>query len=127
MSFCKSTGRLSFSDPRLKSCRCPQSPQGPQTWDDLERVAQRLESEPSAAATVVCPYFPVQPWFRRLAALASWVVLCPFDQRWVLRPQQRRFERLGPARWSLCLMAIPARHPGSTAGTSTLVISQKPV
>jgi hypothetical protein len=38
MSFCKSTGRLSFSDPRLKSCRCPQSPHGPQPWDDLERA-----------------------------------------------------------------------------------------
>ena len=85
-------------------------------WDDLERVAQRLEMEPGAAATVVCPYFPGQPWFRRLAAMAARVLVCPFDQRWVLRPQQQQCERLGPAQWSLALLAIPARRRGPIGG-----------
>jgi hypothetical protein len=84
------------------------------SWDELERVAQRLEMEPEAAATVVCPYFPGQPWFKRLIALADRVLLCPFDQRWVLRPQQQQSAPLGPAEWSLAFVAIPARRPGST-------------
>ena len=89
-------------------------------WDDLEKVAQRLEMEPGAAATVVCPYFPVQPWFRRLAAMAERVLVLPFDQRWVLRPQQQRSEWLGPAEWSLALLAIPARRPGPTGSSPFL-------
>jgi hypothetical protein len=63
---------------------------------------------------VVCPYFPGQPWFKRLIALADRVLLCPFDQRWVLRPQQQQSAPLGPAEWSLAFVAIPARRPGST-------------
>ena len=46
--------------------------------------------------------------------------LLPFDQRWVLRPQQQRSERLGPAEWSLALLAIPARRPGPTSGSPFL-------
>ena len=88
------------------------------SWDELERVAQRLEQEPAAAATVVCPYFPVQAWFRRLAAMAERIVVVPFNQAWVLRPQQRLSEQLGPARWNLAFMAIPARRPGCTAAAS---------
>ena len=88
------------------------------SWDDLEKVAQRLELEPAASATVVCPYFPVQPWFQRLAVMADRVLVCPFDQRWVLRPQQQQSAPLGPAEWSLALMVIPARRPGFSGGRS---------
>ena len=82
------------------------------------KVAQRLELEPAASATVVCPYFPVQPWFQRLAVMADRVLVCPFDQRWVLRPQQQQSAPLGPAEWSLALMVIPARRPGFSGGRS---------
>jgi hypothetical protein len=44
-------------------------------WDLLEKIAQRLEEEPTAAAVILCPYFPVQSWFQRLAALADRVLV----------------------------------------------------
>ena len=78
-------------------------------WDQLEKVAQRLEQEPAAAAVVFCPYFPVQSWFQRLVAIADRVLTVPFDQAWVSRPQQSRFERIGPERWSACFVSVPAR------------------
>ena len=48
--------------------------------------------------------------------MAARVLVCPFDQRWVLRPQQQQCERLGPAQWSLALLAIPARRRGPIGG-----------
>jgi hypothetical protein len=68
-----------------------------------------LEQEPAAAAVVFCPYFPVQSWFQRLVAIADRVLTVPFDQAWVSRPQQSRFERIGPERWSACFVSVPAR------------------
>ena len=63
-------------------------------------------------------FFKKNLWFQRLAVMADRVLVCPFDQRWVLRPQQQQSAPLGPAAWSLALMAIPARRPGSTGDRS---------
>ena len=39
-------------------------------WSELSRLAQHLR-ESGAAATVVAPHWPAQPWFQQLASLAS--------------------------------------------------------
>ena len=83
-------------------------------WDKLDQVAQRLENEPLAAATVLVPYFPGQSWFARLRALAEEVLVFPWNQEWVCRPQQQVCDPVGPEKWSACAMVIPARRPGPT-------------
>ena len=96
-------------------------------WDMLERVAQRLEEEPAASALIFCPYFPVQSWYQRLAAIADRILVLPFDQDWVCRPQQLQSERIGPASWSACFVSVPARQAGSygaTAGPLSPPVSQ---
>jgi len=84
-------------------------------WDWLERIAQRLESEPGAAATIVCPYFPVQSWFQRLAALADRILVCPWEPVWASRPQRRECGQIGPADWSVCFVSVPVRRPGPSS------------
>lgn len=84
-------------------------------WDLLERIAQRLEEEPAAAATVVCPYFPGQSYFQRLLALADRALVVPWDSRWGFRPQQRECGQIGPSNWSVCFVSVPARPLGSSA------------
>jgi len=84
-------------------------------WDLLERVAQRLESEPGAAATIVCPYFPVQSWFQRLAALADRILVCPWEPLWASRPQRRECGQIGPADWSICFVSVPVRRSGPSS------------
>jgi len=81
----------------------------------LERVAQRLESEPGAAATIVCPYFPVQSWFQRLAALADRILVCPWEPLWASRPQRRECGQIGPADWSICFVSVPVRRSGPSS------------
>ena len=82
-------------------------------WDMLEKVAQRLEAEPQAAAVVFCPYFPTQSWFQRLAAIAERILVCGWDTRWASRPQQLECGQIGPDNWSACFVSVPARLPGS--------------
>ena len=48
-------------------------------WDSLPEVAQRLEEEPAACATVVCPYFPGELWFQRLRLMSADMVVVPWD------------------------------------------------
>jgi len=81
-------------------------------WDLLNAVAQRLEAEPEAAATVLCPYFPGQLEFARLQRMASQVIVMEFDQAWVLRSEPSAFEPLGPASWKVSFLHIPARPRG---------------
>jgi len=83
-------------------------------WDLLPQIAQRLEMEPAAAATVVCPYNPADLGFTRLRRLSSKIVVLPFDQAWVCRPPKHEFGRLGPARWSVAFVHIPARQGGES-------------
>ena len=81
-------------------------------WDQLEQVSQRLEQDPSAAATVLCPYFPGQSYFQRLLALSDRVLVVPWDSRWGSRPQQRECGQIGPANWSVCFVSVPGRPHG---------------
>jgi hypothetical protein len=78
-------------------------------WDVLPRIAQRLESEPLASATVLCPYQPGSMVFNRLRRLASQVLVLEFDQRWVLRPPRQSTERVGPAVWSVAFVHVSPR------------------
>jgi hypothetical protein len=75
----------------------------------LPRIAQRLESEPLASATVLCPYQPGSMVFNRLRRLASQVLVLEFDQRWVLRPPRQSTERVGPAVWSVAFVHVSPR------------------
>jgi len=80
-----------------------------QIRDVLPRIAQRLESEPLASATVLCPYQPGSMVFNRLRRLASQVLVLEFDQRWVLRPPRQSTERVGPAVWSVAFVHVSPR------------------
>jgi hypothetical protein len=86
-------------------------------WDDLSRVAHTLRTTPSAAATVVAPYFPGQPWFQELSAMATEMVVLPFRQGWVERPPGPwTYERVGPSSWNVTFFSI--RRCQASAGAS---------
>ena len=78
-------------------------------WDDLDRVAQRLEAEPKAAATVLCPYFPAELAFQRLHRMCSGMVVMEWDPSWELRAEPNASGPLGPPEWNVAFVPIPAR------------------
>ena len=85
-------------------------------WDSLPKVAQRLEEEPAACATVVCPYFPGELWFQRLRLMSSDMVVLPWDPSFAEFPQgQSRSASIGPREWSIAFVHIPVRYPGPAA------------
>ena len=81
-------------------------------WDDLDRVAQRLEAEPKAAATVLCPYFPAELAFQRLHRMCSGMVVMEWDPSWELRAEPNASGPLGPPEWNVAFVHIPARPRG---------------
>ena len=82
-------------------------------WDSLPKIAQRLEEEPAACATVVCPYFPGELWFQRLRLMSSDMVVLPWDFSFAEFPQRRdESVAVGPRDWSIAFVHIPARRLG---------------
>lgn len=84
-------------------------------WDLLDLVAQRLEAEPAAVATVMCPYFPGQLAFSRLQRMASDIVVAPWDNAWASRPGQLGSARIGPSVWQVAFIHIGSRLDTSTS------------
>ena len=84
-------------------------------WDLLDLVAQRLEAEPAAVATVMCPYFPGQLAFSRLQRMASDIVVAPWDNAWASRPGQLVSARIGPSVWQVAFIHIGSRLDTSTS------------
>jgi hypothetical protein len=78
-------------------------------WDDLDKVAQRLEEDTAAAATVLCPYFPGQLAFTRLHRLCDRMVVMDWRPEWEERAEQGVFPPLGPAEWQVAFMHVAAR------------------
>jgi len=85
-------------------------------WDSLPKVAQRLEEDPAACATVVCPYFPGELWFQRLRLMSVDMIVVPWDPSFAEFPQGRNASGVvGPRDWSLAFVHIPVRRPGPMA------------
>eukprot|EP01043_Picozoa_sp_COSAG02_P008816 COSAG02_NODE_288_length_25612_cov_29.808529_16_plen_272_part_00 len=81
-------------------------------WDQLDLVAQRLEAEPTAVATVLCPYFPGQLAFARLQRLAADILVMPWDHKWAVRPGQLGSAQVGPSVWQVAfnMARLPPPH-----------------
>ena len=79
-------------------------------WDLLDKVVQRLEEEPSARATVLCPYFPAQLAFTRLHRLCDRMVVMDWVPEWEERVEQDVFAPLGPAsHWQVAFIHVADR------------------
>lgn len=79
-------------------------------WDLLDMVAQRLEEEPAACATVLCPYFPAQLAFTRLHRMSSCMIVMDWVPEWEERVEKDAFAPLGPAsHWQVAFIHVVAR------------------
>lgn len=80
-------------------------------WTLLPRVAALLRNS-GAAATVVAPDWPAQPWYHELAGMASDVVRLPARPD-LFRPGRLGSEQaVGAPRWDAVAFRIPLRRGG---------------
>ena len=80
-------------------------------WELLDRVAQMLD-ETGAAATVVAPCWPAQPWYQRLQELSSETLFLPASRSLFCPEQQLASGFDAQPSWSAVCFRILARPPG---------------
>ena len=77
-------------------------------WSELDRLAQHLR-ETGAAATVIAPYWPAQPWFQAFQELAADALVIP-ARSGLFVPGRRTLDApFTPPRWPVIAFQIPAR------------------
>ena len=78
----------------------------------LLRLIQLLASQPAVAATVVAPYWPAQPWFPELIAIAAEVVTLEPCHDMFLPGIMGSTPALGPPKWPILVCRIiPGLEP----------------
>ena len=80
----------------------------------LDRLVQLL-SESGAAATVVVPQWPAQPWYQRLQELCIGAFRLPAETGLFSHGSRTSSAAAAPPPWSVVAFRVPARapHPGS--------------
>lgn len=77
-------------------------------WELLPQLAQLLR-ETGAAATVVAPCWPAQPWFQALQELSSAIHHLPQARDLFYRGRLPPSVLIGPAGWPATVFVVPAR------------------
>ena len=76
---------------------------------ELPRIAQLLYEQPSAAATVVAPYWPTQAWFQQLSELATVVEVRALSDLARPPPQLHASARHALSGATLTIFRVPGR------------------